>query len=150
ATGSSGTGKVSASIQSTDNFQTFKSTGDVTLGTGWTLVTMTGTVTRALGVRGLQVALNFGYDPQTIQVGGLVITSSSGDPNLFQTDSLAELRYTGTGTFGTVTPAAFTSAPGFFQSNTVAVTTKPTNPFQFQAVAKTTQAVNPGDTLTVQ
>jgi GH35 family endo-1,4-beta-xylanase len=130
---------------------TFASTGLRTVGTDWTLVTLSGTVTKDLVVRGLQVALNLGYDPQTVQIGGLQISSNNvADPLPFQSDFLSELRFTGTGSYGTAALSGFTSAPGLFQSYTVQTTTRPATPSQFQAVAKLADAVVSGDVLTLQ
>lgn len=150
AVGASGTAKYAVTLQNANNnFFGFFNTGDLTVGTGWALVTRTATVTQDVAARGLQFAINLGYDPQTVQIGGLQITSAA-DPALFQSDILSELRFTGAGTYGTATLSSFTSAPGFFQSYTVTTTTKPTNPYDIQAIAKTSQAVAAGDTLTLQ
>jgi GH35 family endo-1,4-beta-xylanase len=145
ATGSSGTAKLDVALQATDNFESYIYS-TVSVGTGWTLVTKTGTASRALASGSLQAGFSLGYGPQTVQIAGLVITASSG-PQLFQTDDLAELKAVGAGTYGTTSYAAFNTATGIFQPLQVQTTTQPANAYQFQSVAKTSVAVNPGDTL---
>jgi GH35 family endo-1,4-beta-xylanase len=146
ATGTSGTAKLDVALQATDNFQSFIYS-TVTVGTGWTLVTKTGTVSRALAAGSLQAGFSLGYGPQTVQIGGLTISVPSGNPLPFQTDDLAELKATGTGTYGTTSYAAYNTATGIFQPLQVQTTTQPANPWNFQSVAKTTAAVAAGDKL---
>ncbi|MDY3551517.1 endo-1,4-beta-xylanase [Gemmata sp. JC717] len=130
--------------------QTFGSTGARTVGTDWVQFTFTGTLSKAFATNALQLVFNLGYGLQTVQIAGLVVTANTTDPYPFQNDFLSELAFSGTGTYGTATPSAFTSAPAFFQSYTVETTTKPPAPSGFQAVAKVPDALKAGDTLTLQ
>ena len=146
ATGSSGTATVDTVIQPTDTYQPFVY-NTTTVGTGWTLVTATGTVSRAIPAGSLQLAINFGYGPQTVQIGGLQGSVPAGTAAPFQADALAEFRDAGAGTYGTTGYAAYNTGPGIFQPLAVTTTAQPANPWQFQSVAKTAVAVNAGDTL---
>lgn len=127
---------------------TFGSTGARTVGTDWVQFTFTGTLSKAFAANALQAVFNLGYGLQTVQIAGLVISTNGADPYPFQNDFLSELAFTGT--YGTATPSAFTSAPTFFQSYTVETTTRPAAPSDFQAVTKVTESLKAGDTLTLQ
>jgi GH35 family endo-1,4-beta-xylanase len=146
ATGTSGTAKFDTTLQATDNFQTFLF-NTTTVGTNWTLVTATATVSRAIPAGTLQFALDLGYGPQTVQFGGIQISVPAGNPLLFQTDDLAELSLVGSPTYGTASYAPFNTATNIFSPLQVQTTTQPTNAFSFQSVAKTSRAVSAGDTL---
>jgi GH35 family endo-1,4-beta-xylanase len=145
ATGTSGTATLAVALQETTDFASFIYS-TVTVGTGWTLVTKTGTVSNALTAGQLQAGFSLGYGLQTVQIGGLTITATSG-PQLFQTDDLAELAPVGAGTYGTLSYAAYNTTTGIFQPLQVQTTTQPANAYNFQSVAKTSRAVNAGDTL---
>jgi GH35 family endo-1,4-beta-xylanase len=119
-----------------------------TVGPGWTLFKLPFTAAESYATGGANLGLQLGYDPQTIQFGGITLVDASISPSVLPADLLG--RFQGPDpTYGSK-QIVDVNGPGFTQAVQVTTTSRPANVWDFQINQPDILAVGQNDKMFLQ